>query len=122
MRGKGEWTFVPGTVSALNRAIELSFENVLPTNKRIYLALDLSGSLGVGEVGGIPGLTPRAASAALAMMTMRSEKGVIILGFSGGMSNLSIRPEMSLEQVIAATNGLPFDRTDSAQPDIGCDR
>ena len=81
MRGSGEWTVVPEVVDALNQAFGLAFENVTPTGKRLYLALDVSGSMAWGAVSGIPGLTPREASAALAMITVNTEQEVIIRGF-----------------------------------------
>ena len=81
MRGSGQWAVVPEVVDALNRAFGLAFENVMPTGKRLYLALDVSGSMAAGSVSGIPGLTPRDASAALAMITVNTEQEVIIRGF-----------------------------------------
>ena len=116
MRGHGEWSVVPEVVDALNQAFGLAFENVTPTGKRQYLALDVSGSMAAGTVSGIPGLTPRAASAALAMVTLNTEKDAIVRGFQTSMLELPVRPKMSLEQVTAAISGLPFGGTDCAQP------
>jgi 60 kDa SS-A/Ro ribonucleoprotein len=116
MRGQGEWTVVPEVVDALNQAFSLTFENVTPTGKRLYLALDVSGSMGGGTVSGIPGLTPREASAALAMITLNTEREVIIRGFQTGMTPLGLRKGMSLQAATAAISGLPFGGTDCAQP------
>ena len=116
MRGSGQWTVVPEVVDALNRAFGLAFENVVPTGKRIYLALDVSGSMSMGSVSGIPGLTPREASAALAMITVNTEREVTIRGFQTQLVPLPIRAGMSLAQVTAAVSNLPFAGTDCAQP------
>ncbi len=116
MRGSGQWKAVPQVVTALNQAFHLAFENVVPTGKRLYLALDVSGSMAAGSVSGIPGLTPREASAALAMITVNTEKEVIICGFQTQMVPLSIRRGMSLEQATRAISNLPFAGTDCAQP------
>jgi 60 kDa SS-A/Ro ribonucleoprotein len=116
MRGQGEWKAVPSVVAALNQAFALAFENVEPSGKRLYLALDVSGSMAGGWVSGIPGLTPRDASAALAMITVDTEAEVVIRGFSWKLVKLSIRPGMSLEQVVRKVSGLPFAATDCAQP------
>jgi 60 kDa SS-A/Ro ribonucleoprotein len=116
MRGSGQWAVVPQVVSALNRAFGLTFENVTPTGKRLYLALDVSGSMATGSVSGIPGLTPRDASAALAMITINTEKEVTIRGFQTGMLPLPIRKGMGLEESTRVISNLPFGGTDCAQP------
>lgn len=116
MRGSGQWTVVPEVVDALNRAFGMSFENVTPTGKRLYLALDVSGSMAGGSVSGIPGLTPRDASAALAMITVNTERAVIIRGFQTSMVPLPIKAGMSLEAVTRTISNLPFGGTDCAQP------
>lgn len=107
VRGSGEWPVVAGVVAALNRAFGLAFENVTPTGKRLYLALDVSGSMSVGAISSIPGL---------ALITVNTERKVIIRGFQTGMTSLSIRAGMSLAQVTAAVSNLPFGGTDCALP------
>src|SRR5262249_6264537 len=69
VRGKHTWTPVATIVDALDAAFYTAFENVEPTGKRVLLALDVSGSMDGGAVAGVPGLTPRVASAALALVT-----------------------------------------------------
>jgi 60 kDa SS-A/Ro ribonucleoprotein len=116
MRGSGQWPVVPEVVTALNQAFGLAFENVVPTGKRLYLALDVSGSMAMGSVSGIPGLTPREASAALAMITVNTEESVIIRGFQTEMVPLQVKKGMSLAQATASVSNLPFAGTDCAQP------
>lgn len=116
MLGHGEWKVVPQVVDALNQAFALAFENVTPTGKRLYLALDVSGSMSVGNVSGIQGLAPREASAALAMITANTEPDAIIRAFQEQMTPLPVRAGMSLEQVVKAVTNLPFGGTDCAQP------
>ena len=72
-RGKATWEPVPQVVDALDAAFYASFGNVEPTGKRWLLALDVSGSMGGGMVAGVPGLTPRVASAAMALITAATE-------------------------------------------------
>ncbi len=116
MRGSGQWAVAPEVVEALNTAFGLAFENVVPTGKRLYLGLDVSGSMSMGTVSGIPGLAPREASAALAMITVNTEEKVIIRGFSTNMIPLHIKAGQSLAQSVAAVSNLPFGGTDVAQP------
>lgn len=50
----------------------------------MLLALDVSGSMTWGEVSGAPGLTPRDASAAMALVTAATERSPEIVGFHAG--------------------------------------
>ena len=83
-RGRGEWNPVREVVDALDAAFYAAFGNVEPTGKRLLLALDVSGSMAWGAVAGVPGLTPRDASAALALVTAATEKRYEIVGFFTG--------------------------------------
>src|SRR5690606_7697699 len=68
-RGSNTWTPVQGVKDALDSAFYTAFGNVTPTGKNTLLALDVSGSMASGNVNGIEGLTPRSASAAMALIT-----------------------------------------------------
>lgn len=116
VRGDGIWSPVQAISDALESAFYLAFNNVEPTNKSTLLALDVSGSMAGGEVSGVPGLSPRAASAALALVTMAVESNVECIGFSTEIVKLNISPKMRLEDVIKNISNLPFARTDCAQP------
>lgn len=63
-------------LDALVEAFYLAFDAIEPTGKRILLALDVSASMTGGVIGGAPGVTPRIASAAMAMVTARTIKRV----------------------------------------------
>jgi 60 kDa SS-A/Ro ribonucleoprotein len=117
-KGKGTWEVSSPVTDALDDAFYLAFDNVQPTGKNIMLALDVSGSMGMGSVAGVEGLTPRDASAALALVTARVEKSYEIMGFSSRFMPLNITPKMTLEQAIKAISGLPFEGTDCALPMI----
>ena len=77
---------MPAIVDALDAAFYTAFENVEPTGKRFLLALDVSGSMTRGSVAGVPGLTPRDASAALALVTAATETRYETVGFYAGKS------------------------------------
>lgn len=114
-KGKLSWTPVRKVIDALEEMFYLSFKTIAPTGKRHMLALDVSGSMTCGGVAG-SSLTPREASAAMAMVTARSESNYMTMAFSGGFVPLDITPRMGLADVIAATGGLGFDRTDCSLP------
>lgn len=111
-----DWIPIPQIVDALDTAFELAFMNVEPTNKRLMLALDVSGSMNGGFVAGVTGLTPRDASAAMAMITARTEPNYVFTAFSTSMIPLDISAKMRLDKVVKTVSGLPFGRTDCAQP------
>jgi 60 kDa SS-A/Ro ribonucleoprotein len=130
MRGGNSWTPQRQIVDALDEMFYMAFKNVVPTGKRWVLGLDVSGSMEMGLVAGVPGLTPRMASAALAMMTLRTENpaDTEVLGFTAGsgrtmhsgygteLTKLGLTAKMSLDQVLAKISNLPFGGTDCALP------
>jgi 60 kDa SS-A/Ro ribonucleoprotein len=114
-RGSLQWEPVQAVIDALNAAFYTAFRAVEPTGKRLLLALDVSGSMAAGRVAG-SSLTPREASAAMALMTAATEANTHIVGFTGGMVQLPLSPSMRLDDAVRVVSGLPFDRTDCAQP------
>ena len=73
---------------------------VQPTGKRFLLALDVSGSMGSYNVLGSASINARVASAAMSMVTARTEANYKIVGFSHHLVPLNIKASMSLEEVI----------------------
>jgi 60 kDa SS-A/Ro ribonucleoprotein len=133
IHGRGQWNPVREVVDALDAAFYAAFENVEPTGKRLLLALDVSGSMVGGQVAGVPGLTPRDASAALALVTAATEERYEIVGFfageggftsgrsrfagwTDGLTPLSISPRQRLDDAVTAVSDLPFGGTDCALP------
>jgi 60 kDa SS-A/Ro ribonucleoprotein len=132
VRGDGTWTPVPQVVDALNAAFYLAFENVAPTGRRIMLALDVSGSM-VAPVHGLPHLSCREASAAMALVTAATEPEHRFVAFTRGpypsqwsathgsrydtgLSPLAISPRQRLDDVVRSISNLPFGGTDCALP------
>lgn len=115
-RGKLSWQPIAPITNALDTAFYRAFDNVEPTGKRLLLALDVSGSMTMGQVAGVPGLTPRNASAAMALVTAVTEQRVAFMGFTGKLVPLNISAKMRLDTVIKNISGLPFGRTDCALP------
>ena len=106
-RGSLTWAPNSGIVAALEDAFLLAFDSVTPTGLRYYVGLDVSGSMMSGEIAGIPGLSPREASAALALLWSRTEPTCIVKGFTSASSNHWNR-DTSLSDLTDrfATNGL----------------
>lgn len=128
-RGTGVWIPVSQVVDVLDGAFYLAFENATSTGKRIMLALDVSGSM-VTPVHGMPFLSCRAASAAMALVTAAREPNHRFVaftngsypslhsasGFNSGLTPLAISPRQRLDDVVKMTEGLPFGGTDCALP------
>jgi 60 kDa SS-A/Ro ribonucleoprotein len=133
-RGKGAWNPVAAVLDALDAAFYAAFANVEPAGTRVLLALDVSGSMTHGTIAGVPGLTPRDASAALALVTAATEPNHQIVGFFAGrggwkagkrrqwyaghdgLTRLSISPRQRLDDAIRTVSDLPFGGTDCALP------
>lgn len=103
-------------VDALDGAFYASFGNVEPSGKRLVLALDVSGSMASASVGGVAGLTPREASAALALVTAATEPAYTVVAFAHEMVPLRISPRQRLDDAVKAVSDLPFGGTDCARP------
>jgi 60 kDa SS-A/Ro ribonucleoprotein len=116
LRGRLIWTPLAEIVDALDRAFYLSFQNVESTGKRVVLALDVSGSMHWGTVAGVTGLTPRVASAAMALVTAATESQHAVVAFSHEMMRVNISPRQRLDDVLRAADELPFGATDCALP------
>jgi 60 kDa SS-A/Ro ribonucleoprotein len=125
VRGSGSWEPVAAVVDALDAAFYRAFESVEPAGRSTMLALDVSGSMG-SPVLGLPGLSCRAASAAMALVSAATEPRSFFTAFtaeprarfspSKALTTLSISPRQRLDDVVRAVSGLPFGGTDCALP------
>lgn len=115
-RGQLTWEPVGPIIAALDAAFTASFSDVKPTGKRIYVGLDVSASMTAGTVAGVPGLSPRVAAAAMCMTHLRTERQVLVRGFTGKMTDLHLDASMSIDNVCKACEGQRFGRTDCSAP------
>lgn len=134
VRGQQRWDPIAAIVDALDQGFYTAFGNVEPAGKRTMLALDVSGSMTVGAVGGVIGLSPRVASSAMAAVTLASEPLVDTVAFTStgsgywasprspsrgwrsGLSPLPLSSRQRLDDILATVDGLPFGGTDCALP------
>lgn len=124
IKGSLTWNPVPRILNGLDRAFYDCFANVPKTEKRYYIGLDVSGSMGGGYITGTF-LSPREGAAALSMVTMRTEDDYYISGFTSGrggwgsgtaLTPLNLTPKMTLTEAVRYTSGLPFGGTDCSLP------
>lgn len=135
-RSETTWTPTRQVVDSLDAAFYAAFGAVQPAGKRTMLAIDVSGSMHMSPISNMP-LTPREASAALAMVQMATEPQTLTVGFTDGgrrashggrmtyagmdaigdtLTPLAISPRQRLDDAINAVSGLDFGRTDCSAP------
>lgn len=115
LRGSLTWSPDSSVIGGLDDAFYGSFTNIVPTGKRWMMALDVSGSMTCGNVGG-SSLSPRDASAAMAMVTVRTEPMTNTVGFCHTLKDLKFTKTMGLLDAIKVVDCLPFGGTDCALP------
>ena len=113
-RGSLAWKPVGQITDALDEAFYLSFGNVTPTGKRLMLGIDVSGSM-TSLINNLP-ITCREAAAAMAMVTARTERDYVFLGFAHKLVQLNITPRQRLDDVIRTVYRSDFGGTDCALP------
>jgi 60 kDa SS-A/Ro ribonucleoprotein len=127
VRGSLSWSPTAIVKDALEDAFHLSFQNIEPVGAPTLLALDVSGSMGSmwgyvgpgrggGGVGGVPGLTPRVASARMVLVTAKTEPNYHVVGFSHKLINIDITANDTLQSAVSKVSRLPFGGTDCALP------
>jgi 60 kDa SS-A/Ro ribonucleoprotein len=128
------WTPHPRITAALEAAFYAAFGNIQPANARTLIGLDVSPSMTQPNLlskreanrrvidTGIPGLTPRLASAALSLMQYTSEPNCIITAFSSeryttpGLTRMSVDAARGLDPFLRDIGALNFGGTDCALP------
>jgi len=120
----GSLTWTPNAYIgvALTDLFRISYGAVTPTGKRIMLGIDVSGSMS-SPVLGSKVLTCRDASIAMALLYLETEQNVSAVAFSNTLTDLlapssrnRLTRGMTLQQALAATNGMAFSSTDCVLP------
>ena len=133
IRGSNTWTPKSVIVDALDEAFYRSFDFVRPTGQRYLLALDVSGSMNMGTLNGVPGLTPRVGSVAMAMVTARAGDPYEVIAFTsagyGGLratgtaiTQVDFSPRRRLDDLCREMSRMPFGGTDCALPMLYADQ
>ena len=103
---------------AISAALDTCFYNAItamqPTNKRILVCLDISGSM-VAKIAGTH-LSAREASTAIAMALVRSEPECMLMAFTDTLVPVTIEPHQSIDSVMATTSRLHFGNTNCSLP------
>ena len=112
-RSKKTWIPVPRIVDILEKALELSFTVVKPTNKVFLHAVDISGSMSYGVVDSV-GLSCCEIATAMALVTAKAEKNYAIRGFSTKFIDLGITKRDSFRSALKKASNQNFGGTDAS--------
>ena len=107
------WKPVAPVIDALDHAFTASFNHAAPTNKRLYIGIDVSASMGWNFINGIPKMSAAMGAGALGLTIARTEPNYYMAAFSacdikysnrsyGGMYVESYTPKMAPIQLVAS--------------------
>ena len=116
VKGSLRWDVVTQVDEALQELFYTAFKTIEPTHRKILIGLDVSGSMSLGEVGGMTGITPMMAAATMCMVTARSETQYQIMAFSHAFVPFPLSKNDSTRDVLKKTTELPFGGTDCSLP------
>ena len=114
-KGSLTWQPLSSIVKILDDAFYKAFQYVIPSYERYMLSLDVSGSMTCGTCAGMS-ISPREASAAMAMVTARTEPSYIINGFCHTLKTLDIHNKMDINSVVRYVDQQHMGGTDCALP------
>ena len=115
-RGGHAWSPAARVVDALDAAFYAAFGGVEPTGKRLRLALDVSASMDGSTVAGMPFLSAREASAAMALVTARVEPDHEFVAYSHKLVPVTISPRQRLDDVVKTLRAIEMGGTYCALP------
>lgn len=126
LRGDNHWDPLGRVVDALDDLFYAAFGNVQATGKRRLIALDVSGSMANHKISDIPNLSCREASAAMAMLSLRTGDPYEVVGFhsrsghswhsGAAIRAIPLSGRQRLDDICRVVDGLDFGRTDCSLP------
>ena len=112
-RSQKTWNPVSRIVDILEKAVELSFDVVQPTDKVFMHAVDVSGSMSGAVVQSV-GLSCCEIATTMALVTAKAEKNYMIRGFATDFRDLGITKRDSFSSAIAKASNQNFGGTDAS--------
>lgn len=98
-KGGKLWTPNREVIEALSIAFDLSFKSIVPTGKKILLAVDCSGSMQGQSVIGIQGFRCSELAALMAMVTLRTEPFALVMKFDTSAQIVNLDRHTSLAEI-----------------------
>jgi len=100
-KGKLRWTPSPAVLDALEQALDLAAATQVPTNRRILLAVDVSGSMQGSKIAGMS-ITPAQAAAAMASTILKTEPKAELAWFHTTAFLAKIGAKNSYQEILQA--------------------
>ena len=116
LRGDTTWSPVQAISEALENGFYQAFHGLPDIDKRVYIGLDVSGSMFWGHLMGIPDFTSAGAGSALTLCLQKQCQRSVIRGFSHQMEELGFTGNTTLGEAHDKIERLPMGRTDCALP------
>lgn len=113
VRGNLEWSPIMHISGALEKAFYLSFGNLEPIDKSMFIAVDVSSSMSCNATNV---LTCAEIAACMAMVFVKQFRKCILKGFSGELKDINITVNSSLREVLGITYRMTFGNTDCSLP------
>ena len=121
-KGRHTWTPNHRIVDALEDTFYMAFQNCKTINKNVYLAVDVSGSMGWDTLMGVRGFSSALAAAGIALTVARRSRNSVIYGFKHRMEDLGITRNTRLVDALDRVQHVDFGGTDCAVPMIHAQR
>lgn len=117
-KGALTWNPMPDIVAALDQAVLDAFLVVQPTNRRVLVAIDVSGSMQGAMVAGLTGVTAASAATIMALLLLRTEPFAHTVMFQRTLAMAPLHAGMLPGEAIAAMARVQWDGagTDCAAP------
>ncbi|MGL5871904.1 MAG: TROVE domain-containing protein [Xenococcaceae cyanobacterium] len=112
-RSQKTWIPISRITDILEKAVELAFDVVCPTNKVFMHAVDVSSSMSCGVVNSV-GLSCCEIATAMALVTAKAEKNYVIRGFANDFRDLGITKNDSFGSALKKAKNQNFGGTDAS--------
>lgn len=113
-RSELTWSWNDEVRKALDKAFHLSFCNLVPTGKRLFVTYDASGMY--EPVSGNSSVIARDAAATMVMAAVRTETDPHIYSFSSSIKDMEVSKQETLSDVLSKFEKLYFSDTDCSRP------
>jgi 60 kDa SS-A/Ro ribonucleoprotein len=117
-KGSNKWIPNQSVVDSLNDKFYNLFQEVIPSNKRVCIAMDVSGSMHYSKANGTECMSAAEISCALTMVMKHCDPKTEIMGFSSTFIPLAISPGKRLDDNLEKIKEIPFSSTDISLPFI----